>query len=375
MADSDRDTRDLQTAVARGQTVICIHYGCENFNDVTDRPAAVSAIGVALISDNGERDAQVFSIANAPQNDDPVERERDMFRRFFSFAGGLLDPSWVHWNMNNATYGFAPLLARYRYILGSDAPSVFAADRLYDLDNMIGARYGDQFVRHPKLRNLCSLNGYFMPSFKDGKDEAKAFAEGDYGLCERSVGEKAHHLATILRHFLAGDLQTANSVGMLEFAKGHLDAVQVVLDLGQRFLYVERELKTRHSGRGTILITDEYDAQDLMRSLLAIFFEDVRPEDVVPTTAGASSRVDFVLPDFELAVELKFARDSMSAKSLGEELIVDRERYAANTRVRHLICLVFDHEGRLRNPRGLEGDLSRETSSEGFAVTVRIYDR
>ena len=186
---------------------------------------------------------------------------------------------------------------------------------------------------------------------------------------------RAHHLATILRHFIAGDLQTANSVGMLDFAKGHLDAVQVVLELGQRFLYVERELKTRHGGRQTILISDEYDAQDLMRSMLAIFFEDVRPEDVVPTKAGASSRVDFVLPDFELAVELKFARDSMSAKSLGEELIVDRERYAANTKVRHLICLVFDHEGRLRNPRGLEGDLSRETSAEGFAVTVRIYDR
>jgi len=376
MTDIKQATRDLFAAIDKGHRVICIHYGCENFNDVTDRPVAVSAIGVAEITDpSGERASQVFSIANSVAGEDSVQRERDMMRRFFEFAKSRPDACWVHWNMNNATYGFGPLLARYRYIMEEDAPPVFANDRLYDLDSIVGGRYGDTFVRHPKLRSLCSLNGYFMPGFKDGKDEAKAFAEGNFGLCERSVGEKAHLLASILADFKSGALQTANSVGMVQFADEHLDAVKVVLALGDRFLNVERELEVRREKRPTLEVTDEYDAQDLMRSLLAIFFEDVRPEDVAPITAGASSRVDFVLPDFELAIELKFARDSMDAKSLGEELIVDRERYAARQGVRHLLCLAFDHRGRLRNPRGLERDLSRDSSSEGFAVTVRIYDR
>ena len=298
-----------------------------------------------------------------------------MMRRLFEFAKARPDAFWVHWNMNNATYGFAPLTARYRFIMGEEAPSVFPSDRQFDLDSIVGARYGEQFVRHPKLRNLSSLNSYFMPNFKDGKDEAKAFADGDYGLCERSVGEKAYLLASILASFKSGALQTANSVGMLRFADDHLDAVKVVLTLGARFLNVERELKIRRETRPTLEINDEYDAQDLMRSVLAIFFDDVRPEDVSAIQAGASSRVDFVLPDYELAIELKFARDSMDSKSLGEELVVDRERYSAKKGVRHLLCLVFDHEGRLRNPRGLERDLSRESSSEGFAVTVKIYDR
>lgn len=376
MTDIKQATRDLMSAVDQGHRVICVHYGCENFNDVTDRPVAVSAIGVAEVTDpSGERDTQVFSIANAAPHEDPVERERDMMRRFFEFAKSRPDTSWVHWNMNNATYGFAPLAARYRFIMGEEAPSVFPSDRQYDLDSMVGSRYGEQFVRHPKLRNLCSLNNYFMPNFKDGKDEARAFADGDYGLCERSVGEKAYLLASILAGFKSGVLQTANSVGSLRFADDHLDAVKVVLALGTRFLNVERELKIRREERNTLEVKDEYDAQDLMRSLLAIFFDDVRPEDVAPIQAGASSRVDFVLPDYELAIELKFARDSMNSKSLGEELVVDRERYAAKSGVRHLLCLVFDHKGRLRNPRGLERDLSRESSSEGFAVTVRIYDR
>jgi hypothetical protein len=376
MTDIKQATRDLMTAIDQGHRVICLHYGCENFNDVKDRPVAVSAIGVAELTDpSGERESQVFSIANSQASEDPVERERDMMRRFFEFAKARPDASWVHWNMNNATYGFSALLARYRYILGEDPPKIFPSDRLYDLDSIIGARYGERFVRHPKLRNLCSLNGYFMPGFKNGKDEAEAFASGDYGLCERSTGEKAHLLASILTSFRSGALLTANSVGMVEFAHERLDAVKVVLALGDRFLYVQRELEHRRSGRPTLKVGDEYDAQDLMRSLLAIFFGDVRAEDAAPIQAGAASRVDFVLPDFELAVELKFARDSMSSKSLGEELVVDRERYTAKPGVRHLLCLVFDHDGKLRNPRGLERDLSRDASSEAFAVTVRIYDR
>ena len=162
---------------------------------------------------------------------------------------------------------------------------------------------------------------------------------------------------------------------MLAFADEHLDAVKVVLALGERFLYIERELARRHSGRPTITVGDEYDAQDLLRFMLAIFFDDIRPEDVAPSVAGAASRVDFVLPDFELAIELKFVRPNLDAKKLGEELIVDRERYKTRKDVRHLLCLVFDHKGALRNPRGLEKDLSRDASLDDFAVSVRIYDR
>src|SRR5690606_28277257 len=124
-----------------------------------------------------------------------------------------------------------------------------------------------------------------------------------------------------------GGLQTANSVGIVQFADGHLDAVKVVLTLGERFLYVQREIARRHGQRPTLEVNDEYDSQDLLRALLAIFFDDVRPEDHVPEYAGASSRIDFIVPNYELAIELKFARNSLDKKKLGEELLVDRQRY------------------------------------------------
>ncbi|GAA4347908.1 PD-(D/E)XK nuclease domain-containing protein [Angustibacter luteus] len=376
MTDLKEACRDLFAALDEGKRVICIHYSCENFHDVTDRPVAVSAIAVSELTDaTGGRESTVFSIANSSANQDPVEREKEMFARFFEYARTRPDAFWVHWNMNNATYGFSALISRYRYLLGSEPNSPWQSNRLFDLDSLVGARYGDQFAKHPKLLSLCSLNGYFLSFFKAGRDEAKAFSDGDYGLCERSTAEKSHLLASILTDFRAGSLRTQNSVGSLHFASEPLDAVKVVLAIGDRFRYVERQLLRRHASRDTLKIQDEYDAQDLLRALLAVFFEDIRPEEVAPKLGGASSRIDFILPDYALALELKYARSSMTSASLGEELIVDRDRYQSRQEIQHLICLVFDHDGQLDNPRGLERDLSREASLESFAVTVRIYDR
>jgi REase_DpnII-MboI len=214
-----------------------------------------------------------------------------------------------------------------------------------------------------------------MPFFKTGKEEADAIKVGDYGTIERSTSEKAHILAILLDRLLRGTLRTQNSVGAVEFAGSHLGAVALVLTLGQRFLYVERALKLRHGNQPTLEVKNEYDAHDLLRSLLVLFFEDVRDEDYGQTYAGAGSRIDFMLPQFRLAVELKYARESLRAKELGEELMTDRERYKARGDIQHLVCLVFDHKGFIKNPRGIESDLGREHSDNEMAATVKIYDR
>jgi glucan phosphorylase len=63
----------------------------------------------------------------------------------------------------------------------------------------------------------------------------------------------------------------------------------------KRFHLVARQLRERHNERSTLQIEDEYDVQDLLHALLKINFEDVRAEEVCPSYAGGSSRVDFLL--------------------------------------------------------------------------------
>jgi REase_DpnII-MboI len=372
MLSVDSVLRDLRTAIQRGEKVMCVHYACENFYEVTDRPLAVTCVAVA---DPAGGQESAFSIANAPADDDPVEREKDLLKRFYEVLRTSPGARVVHWNMHSAHYGFPAIAARYRYLFEQDPPVALQADRLYDLDSLIEGRFGEAYAKHPKFRNIATLNGIYMPFFKAGKEEADAVKTADYGTIERSTSEKAHIIAILLDHLLSGTLRTQNSVGAVEFAGSHLDAVELMLTLGQRFLYVERALKSRYDDRSTLEVNNEYDAQDLLRTLLVLFFDDVRDEDYVQIHAGAGSRIDFVLPQFRLAVELKYTRENLRAKELGEQLIIDRDRYKARGGVQHLVFLVFDHQGFIKNPRGIESDLGRDHSDDEMAVTVKIYDR
>ncbi|MCJ1700500.1 hypothetical protein MT356_12300 [Rathayibacter festucae] len=367
---------ELRNALSRGAKVAAVHYACESFNEAKDHPPAISAIAVtSLLDETGGTEARVFSMANSSQVSDEDSREKDLLSRFYRFVVEAPDRFRLHWNMNKATYGFSAIGDRYRFLFDEDPPHDFTADRLFDVDEIIENRYGSEYVKHPKMMSLFRANGKFVRSSLTGLAEAEAFGKQEYGKCERSAAEKTDHIASIVILLLRGALRTANSVGLVKFSGSHLDAVKTVVALGERFRYVERELAHRHDAQPTIEIKNEYDAQDLYRALLKVFFEDVRPEDYVPTYAGASSRIDFVLPDFALAIELKYTRPSMTAKSLGEELAIDRSRYLSRSDVRHLVCLIFDHNGLIRNPRGLEKDIENTARGEDITVTVRIFDR
>jgi len=145
---------------------------------------------------------------------------------------------------------------------------------------------------------------------------------------------------------------------------------QIVERMCKRFHLIAQQLTTRHNGRPTLEITDEYDVQDLLHALLKLEFDDVRPEEWTPSYAGGSSRMDFLLNKEKIVIEVKKTRNNMNARTLGEELIIDIHRYQSHPRCRTLICFVFDPDNRITNPRGLENDLSRYYN--GLKVEVYI---
>lgn len=361
----------MRDAFDRGESIVAIHYASGNFYLAKDRPVEVNCVSIVDLGDLG---TVSFSLADF-KGEDGEEREKQLLISFFDWLGAHQDVRIVHWNMNNADYGFTAIAARYQWLIGEKPPAAFPQARMIDLDSLIEELYGQAYAPHPKLLNLAALNKLSQRYWLKGAEEPDRAAAGDFAAVQRSTSEKARAIARLARQLLAGDLITQESVGDVSFADGRIDAVKTVLTVAQRMLLVERSLARRHSGRSTISVDDEYDTQDLLRSLLVIFFEDVREETTTPEYAGGSTRIDFILPDFQVAIEVKKSRDSMTPRSLADELIVDRDRYAADARVGHLICLVFDHEGRLANPRGLESDLSRESSAAGLAVTVKIIDR
>jgi hypothetical protein len=126
----------------------------------------------------------------------------------------------------------------------------------------------------------------------------------------------------------------------------------------RRFHWIVRQLKHRHDDRSPLSIQDEYDVQDLVHAILRGLFDDVRSEEYTPSYAGGASRMDFLLKSEQIALEIKFAGPSLRDKHIGEQLIVDIKRYQAHPDCRRLICFVYDPLGDLKNPSGLETDLS-----------------
>ncbi|PXX42520.1 hypothetical protein [Undibacterium pigrum] len=124
-----------------------------------------------------------------------------------------------------------------------------------------------------------------------------------------------------------------------------------------KFHTVARQLRARHSGRKTLEIEDEYDVQDLLHALLKLHFDDIRPEEWTPSYAGGSSRVDFLLKQERVIIEVKKTRQSLKTPDLGAELLVDIARYQRHPDCGLLVCFIYDPEGRVGNPVGLEKDL------------------
>ena len=131
-----------------------------------------------------------------------------------------------------------------------------------------------------------------------------------------------------------------------------------------------RQMRERHEQRPTLDEADEYDVQDLFHALLTIYFDDIRKEEWTPTYAGSASRMDFLLPEIEAVVEIKMTRPTLSTKQLGEQLIVDIAKYKKHPMCRTLFCVVYDPDGRISNPRGVENDLGEENDRMMTHVTI-----
>lgn len=135
------------------------------------------------------------------------------------------------------------------------------------------------------------------------------------------------------------------------------DVLSLVERICLRFHLVARQLRNRHANRDTIKVEDEYDVQDLLHALLRLHFDDVRSEEWTPSYAGGSSRVDFLLKRERIVVEVKKTRQTLSSSDLGAELLVDIARYERHADCGLLVCFIYDPEGRIGNPVGMERDL------------------
>lgn len=132
-------------------------------------------------------------------------------------------------------------------------------------------------------------------------------------------------------------------------------------------------LTHRRKGSQQLNFSNEYDVQDLLHVLLRPWVSDIRPEEFTPSYAGSNARMDFLLPAHNLVIELKFIRDRIHAKRIGDELIIDIEHYRVHPKCKTLWCVIYDSKKLLINSEGLRSDLEGKRSKDDGELIVKVF--
>jgi hypothetical protein len=131
---------------------------------------------------------------------------------------------------------------------------------------------------------------------------------------------------------------------------GPLSALESLL---RKLPAVARQLRDRQGERPPFRVDDERDLEDLVRALLPLRFDDVRLESRTPGYAKGT-RTDFLLGLSGIALTCKKATSAQGERQLGEQLQEDVAYYRKQPACRTLVCLVYDPEAVLFNPRQIE---------------------
>lgn len=131
-----------------------------------------------------------------------------------------------------------------------------------------------------------------------------------------------------------------------------------------RALQPEKRRKDKSTPRSTIIIKDEYDVQDLLYSILKIFYKDVRKEEPVPSFGSIKSRTDFYIPKEDLFIEVKITSKKLKDKEITRQLTLDASAYRKHEGCKKLIGFIYDPTYEIGNEDALKTALEQEKFSK-----------
>jgi len=251
------------------------------------------------------------------------------------------------------------------------------AEYLSEAESLLAISYKEGTDRQWGL--FTRVKNFVRLMFPDADKRIKDFrlpATVEIGGREKTEAQKQEvyiaKVKVIRDHLLAykEELDLRSSSARTEEIENLEQDVRWLNNLYSRFSTIARQLGRRHGNRETLHVENEYDVQDLVHALLKLRFDDVRPEEWTPSYAGGHARMDFLLKEEGIVVETKMARKDLRDREVGNQLIVDIARYKEHPSCHVLSCFVYDPEGWISNPIGLEKDLSRK--HDGLDVQVRV---
>lgn len=130
--------------------------------------------------------------------------------------------------------------------------------------------------------------------------------------------------------------------------------IELVVRLCKRLPAAARILANRRSGKTPFSMSDEYDVQDLMHSILRAYVKHSVTEEPMGKIAGVRhGRADIAIEDLQTIIEAKFVRGPDDQRRLVEEYSNDLLLYTKWPSLKHLIFLIYNSQD-LRDPEAFE---------------------
>lgn len=153
------------------------------------------------------------------------------------------------------------------------------------------------------------------------------------------------------------------------------NADEVVRDVLNNFSNaIQKIVSGRRSNHPDFKIEDEYDVQDISYVILKSIFPNLREEDPIPKVGAKSTKIDLILREEKILIEVKMikAKDSNETHFI-EQLKIDFESYHECKWLRKLFCFVYDPYKKTRdvsNFHDLNGE--RTKGEHNFNVEVIV---
>ena len=138
----------------------------------------------------------------------------------------------------------------------------------------------------------------------------------------------------------------------------------------RRFHHAARMLRQRGEERATIEVEDERDTQDLFQTMLCAEFDEILTVQWAPAYMGGKTKTDLLLAREGIIISVKRTRQGVTAKMLAEQISADSAYYTSQADCKALFCFVYDPEGRIGNPNGLEADLTGQIGTRRVEVLI-----
>jgi ParB/RepB/Spo0J family partition protein len=103
-----------------------------------------------------------------------------------------------------------------------------------------------------------------------------------------------------------------------------------------------REAIIEFEKRTSRKFNNEKELQDFIYSILRCLFISTEFEDPTKKICGTSNRLDFVLRDHNIIIEIKYVRDQVHAKKVSDELAADYLRYLSSEYGNKIINYIYD---------------------------------